>query len=81
MLIGQTDSNDRKKAMDTLSNQFPTQEDEILRRLYEIEKIHKWSEVSRRMCQDFKLEGRSGKQCRERYHNHLKGGIRKEKWS
>lgn len=23
------------------------------------------------------VEGRNGKQCRERYHNHLKGGIKK----
>ena len=27
------------------------------------------------------IEGRNGKQCRERYHNHLKGGIKKEKWT
>ena len=27
------------------------------------------------------MEGRNGKQCRERYHNHLKVGIKKEKWS
>jgi len=28
----------------------------------------------------YRVEGRNGKQCRERYHNHLKGGINKEKW-
>jgi hypothetical protein len=27
------------------------------------------------------FEGRNGKQCRERYLNHLKDGIRKEKWT
>ena len=25
--------------------------------------------------------GRTGKQCRERWHNHLKGDIRKEAWT
>ena len=27
------------------------------------------------------IEGRNGKQCRERYQNHLKQGITKEKWT
>lgn len=27
------------------------------------------------------IEGRNGKQCRERYHNHLKCGINKDKWT
>jgi hypothetical protein len=27
------------------------------------------------------LPGRIGKQCRERWHNHLNPGISKEKWS
>lgn len=67
--------------MDPLSMPLGMQEDDILRKLFEGEKIRKWSEISKKMWQEFKLEGRSGKQCRERYHNHLKGGIRKEKWS
>lgn len=28
-----------------------------------------------------KIGSRSGKQCRERYHNHLQGGIKKGAWS
>ena len=28
-----------------------------------------------------KMEGRSGKQCRERWHNHLSPDVRKTKWS
>ena len=27
------------------------------------------------------IEHRNGKQCRERYHNHLKNDITKEKWT
>ena len=29
----------------------------------------------------YKLIGRSGKQCRERWHNHLDPNINKEPWS
>ena len=41
----------------------------------------KWSEISRIMEERFRIVGRSGKQCRERYHNHLRGGIKTDKWS
>jgi myb proto-oncogene protein len=34
-----------------------------------------WSEISKM------LPGRIGKQCRERWHNHLNPDIRKEKWT
>lgn len=57
------------------------QEDNVLQNLYEIEGIKKWSEISRMMESDYRIIGRNGKQCRERYHNHLKGGIKREKWS
>jgi hypothetical protein len=33
------------------------------------------------MEKEYSIAGRNGKQCRERYHNHLKGGISKEKWT
>ena len=29
---------------------------------------------------EFGLTGRTGKQCRERYHNHLDNTIRRDKW-
>lgn len=29
--------------------------------------VKKWSQVARIMEQDFKIPGRTGKQCRERY--------------
>ena len=34
-----------------------------------------WSEISKM------LPGRIGKQCRERWHNHLNPDIRKERWT
>ncbi|KAF9663584.1 hypothetical protein SADUNF_Sadunf17G0066700 [Salix dunnii] len=35
----------------------------------------KWSQIAKM------LEGREGKQCRERWHNHLRPDIKKEAWS
>jgi hypothetical protein len=34
-----------------------------------------WSEIAKA------LPGRIGKQCRERWHNHLNPEIKKEKWT
>ena len=40
----------------------------------------KWSLIAQRMHVDFGLKGRSGKQCRERWHNHLDPRIVKRPW-
>merc|ERR1711908_66181 len=39
------------------------------------EGLTKWAEIADR------IPGRIGKQCRERWHNHLNPDIRKESWS
>lgn len=57
------------------------QDDQILKELFEVRKIRKWSEISRIMQEQFGIPARNGKQCRERYHNHLRRGINKEKWT
>ncbi|CAD8052314.1 unnamed protein product [Paramecium sonneborni] len=43
--------------------------------------IKKWTIVAEKMKEVYGLFGRSGKQCRERYHNHLDPAINKEPWS
>ena len=40
----------------------------------------KWTAVAERLRMDFGIEGRSGKQCRERWHNHLDPNIIKRPW-
>ena len=40
----------------------------------------KWTVISDRMKEEFGIEGRSGKQCRERWHNHLDPNIVKKPW-
>ncbi|CAI5530290.1 unnamed protein product [Closterium sp. Naga37s-1] len=51
------------------------EEDEILRRLVERGGARRWSAIAAH------LKGRAGKQCRERWHNHLKLGIKKDAWT
>jgi myb proto-oncogene protein len=58
-----------------------TQEDSILKDLYENKQVKRWSEIARIMECEFHIRGRNGKQCRERYHNHLDDSIRHEKWT
>ena len=52
-----------------------------MKELFEVRKIRKWSEISRIMQEQFNITARNGKQCRERYHNHLRRGINKDKWT
>jgi hypothetical protein len=40
--------------------------------------IKKWTLISRRLEEEYGIKGRSGKQCRERYHNHLSPEVKKE---
>jgi hypothetical protein len=51
------------------------EEDEVLRAMVEDLGAKNWSQIASA------LPGRIGKQCRERWHNHLDPNIRKEKWS
>jgi len=51
------------------------QEDDIVRRLVAHSGASKWSVIASH------LEGRVGKQCRERWQNHLSPEINKQPWS
>ncbi|KAK9153544.1 hypothetical protein Sjap_001024 [Stephania japonica] len=47
----------------------------LLMRLVEQHGSRKWAQIAQ------KLVGRAGKQCRERWHNHLRPDIKKDTWS
>lgn len=51
------------------------EEDDILREMVMKQGAKNWSAIAAA------LPGRIGKQCRERWHNHLDPNIKKEKWS
>ena len=55
--------------------QWTTDEDALVRQCVEIHGTRSWTLVAQH------LPGRSGKQCRERWHNHLDLDIRKDAWS
>ncbi|CAM9801381.1 unnamed protein product [Phaeothamnion confervicola] len=40
-----------------------------------------WSVIAEHIITDFNVHGRSGKQCRERWHNHLDPCINKNAWT
>lgn len=50
-------------------------EDELVRQMVGLHGPKNWSLIAQ------KLPGRIGKQCRERWHNHLNPNIKKERWS
>ncbi|XP_073059548.1 transcription factor MYB119 [Primulina eburnea] len=60
---------------DIIKGQWSTDEDRLLEKLVEKHGVRKWSSIAQM------LPGRIGKQCRERWHNHLKPNIKKDRWS
>ncbi|KAL3624261.1 hypothetical protein CASFOL_033077 [Castilleja foliolosa] len=69
----------RKRIVDNKSEiikgQWTPEEDGLLVELVEKHGVRKWSSIAQM------LPGRIGKQCRERWHNHLKPNIKKDRWS
>jgi len=53
------------------------EEDSAVRKLVEKYGIKKWALISKKICEQFHIYGRTGKQCRERWHNHLDPEVKK----
>ncbi|XP_057982339.1 transcription factor MYB64-like [Malania oleifera] len=66
--------NDHEKS-NIVKGQWAPEEDRILVQLVEQYGVKKWSHIAQM------LNGRVGKQCRERWHNHLKPNIKKDTWT
>jgi hypothetical protein len=54
---------------------WTTEEDETVARMVHLHGTKKWSQIARQ------LKGRLGKQCRERWYNHLDPNINKSEWT
>ncbi|GMH23772.1 hypothetical protein Nepgr_025615 [Nepenthes gracilis] len=65
----------RKKKFNVVKGQWTVEEDRLLIELVESHGLRRWSLIAQM------LNGRIGKQCRERWHNHLRPDIKKEMWS
>ena len=57
------------------------QEDNAIRELVTRYGTRSWSSIAEHIVSDFDIKGRTGKQCRERWHNHLDPHINKEAWT
>ncbi|XP_043725475.1 transcription factor MYB98-like [Telopea speciosissima] len=64
-----------QKKANLIKGQWTTEEDSLLVRLVEQHGVRKWSHIAQM------LHGRIGKQCRERWHNHLRPNIKKDTWT
>ncbi|XP_004295744.1 PREDICTED: uncharacterized protein LOC101298695 [Fragaria vesca subsp. vesca] len=58
-----------------IKGQWTDEEDRKLIRLVKQYGMRKWAQIAE------KLVGRAGKQCRERWHNHLRPDIKKDSWT
>ncbi|KAL1817262.1 hypothetical protein DCAR_0521685 [Daucus carota subsp. sativus] len=58
-----------------IKGQWTDEEDRKLIRLVNQFGVRKWAQIAG------KIPGRAGKQCRERWHNHLRPDIKKDNWS
>nr|XP_009394068.1 PREDICTED: transcription factor MYB98-like isoform X1 [Musa acuminata subsp. malaccensis] len=63
-----------QKKTNVVKGQWTLDEDRLLIRLVEQYGLKKWSHIAQM------LHGRIGKQCRERWHNHLRPNIKKDTW-
>ncbi|OMJ94444.1 hypothetical protein SteCoe_2342 [Stentor coeruleus] len=60
---------------------WSTEEDLAIRALVEEFGLKKWSLIAQHLAERYKIKHRSGKQCRERWHNHLDSSIDKKPWT
>nr|KYP60154.1 Transcription factor MYB98 [Cajanus cajan] len=65
----------KKGSVPLIKGQWTDEEDRKLLKLVKQHGVRKWSQIAE------KLDGRAGKQCRERWHNHLRPDIKKDSWS
>ncbi|OIT01896.1 PREDICTED: transcription factor MYB98-like [Nicotiana attenuata] len=65
----------RNKKSKSAKGQWTIEEDRLLIHLVEKFGVRKWSQIAQT------LKGRIGKQCRERWHNHLRPDIKKDLWT
>ncbi|CAJ1943842.1 unnamed protein product [Sphenostylis stenocarpa] len=64
-----------RKNSNIVKGQWTSDEDRLLMQLVDQYGMRKWSHIAQA------LPGRIGKQCRERWHNHLRPDIKKDIWT
>lgn len=56
-------------------------EDQAIKELVNTHGTNQWTKIASLLELEFHVTGRSGKQCRERWHNHLDPRVSKAEWS
>lgn len=56
-------------------------EDQIIRKLVKENGTRQWALIAEKLSTEHTIHGRSGKQCRERWHNHLSPTVSKNPWT
>ncbi|KAL1332586.1 hypothetical protein HN51_061369 [Arachis hypogaea] len=74
-VVGRNPKKASSSSVSFIKGQWTPEEDRKLEKLVKQHGTRKWSQIAE------KLEGRAGKQCRERWHNHLRPDIKKDGWS
>ena len=67
-----------KKDSGSTRRLWTKEEDEAITQLVRQYGIRKWTLISKKLQERYGIHGRSGKQCRERWHNHLDPEVKKE---
>ncbi|OMO59962.1 hypothetical protein CCACVL1_24505 [Corchorus capsularis] len=73
--LASTKKNSKVRKKSVVKGQWSTEEDRKLVQLVEQYGLRKWSHIAQM------LPGRIGKQCRERWHNHLRPDIKRDTWT
>ena len=60
---------------------WTAEEDNAIRQLVAKHGTKSWSVIAENLQKELSIAGRSGKQCRERWHNHLDPFINKNSWT
>lgn len=60
---------------------WSAEEDDAIRELVHEHGTKHWTDIAQLMEERFLIKGRTGKQCRERWHNHLDPSVSKDPWT
>jgi len=72
------ESEKKRKGRSYKRKLWTDKEDEAITNLVGIIGECNWGTIAERMFKEYGIKGRTGKQCRERWHNHLDPNVRKD---
>ena len=80
-MVKKRTKNSKRESFPQKRRSWTAREDSAIRGLVNENGVKQWTLIAENLQRNFNISGRSGKQCRERWHNHLDSGILKQSWS